>query len=376
MAEFKTEKKVSMDNIDLVYIANPIGRVEVTGWDKPDLLVEATIKSNSEKLDPDEIAPTIKTQDSTLVIKTHEGIMKPVVETEIIQELEIESIGGIPEINGHGLQEFVSNIVNAATNSLKSVKSSAQTSLHIHLPSDKNITVKNMNGVINISKMDADIRVKGINGPITLKNIKGQVIANTINGPVSLEHSTASEATLKSVNGPVKCYLDQLSGPVTLKSVNGPIRVSLPETSSVNLCAKTMHGAIKVSSNFDHSSRSSRKIKATLNSGDFEVSAKTSTGAITVVTTETRPEAPKPPKPPKAPKVPTPPSPPMPPKAPEPPTPSLPINNQAAQVNAEQGQSKPDANDKAGQKPESIIDRMLESGKISLEEAERLRAAL
>lgn len=374
MSEYNTEKRINIDGISTVQIVNPIGRIEVAGWDEKDIQITTTIKSDHE-IAGDIQTPVIEQKDDTLVIRVIQNEKLSTTKTNI-GELDLDfSLGDSDKIN-QGLQDFIGKIVNAATSSVSKISKGLHASIFIKLPKSLNLIIKNLNGMISISDVSGQIRAKGVNGPISLTNISGNLMASTVNGPVSLDKSDCQEITLKSVNGPVKCYLNAVNGDVALKCVNGPIRVSIPDNAHVNLAAKTMHGAIKISSDFNQKIRSNRKVSSILNNGSNNMSIKTSTGAITVVTSNvtdtaasSRP-ANRPPRPaaPVDPALPVQPAKPIPPVAPIQPikqSPQPPVTNLPDEQNMD-----------SSDKPKDIIERMLESGKISAQEAEQLRQAL
>ncbi|MCD4654718.1 DUF4097 domain-containing protein [bacterium] len=360
MSEFRNEKRISLEEISSVVIINPIGKIQVTGWNETDLLVETVIKSDSNHIFNNENTPIVHKEDGKLIIKT----MKLDKQENDGNSFSFNFGNGLDGLGKKelGLQDFVGKIVEFATNSVKKINKGVHCSLHIQLPKTMNLYVKNLNGVISISNMVSTILAKDINGPISLSSIEGQVSASTVNGPVSIEKSSICELNLKSVNGPVKCYLNKLSGPVNLKSVNGPISMTLPEDSSVNLTAKTMHVAIKISSEFTQKLRSSRKVCCVLNTGEHPVSIKTSTGAITVMTTDSQEKAGN-----------------IPPVSPVPSLSTIPTAHPTSLQTSENispTQSANTAKNNALESPETLIDRMLTSGKITTEEAEKLRHAL
>lgn len=350
MAEYRSEHRNNLDGILSVSVFNPVGRIMVTGWDEPDLLIEFTVTVSDGSGSSDTYQPRITRSDDHLTIRPPEIVMTDFDEKGAFT-FEFDSDRSTDDFST-GMSEFVESITQFAKSAINSKSPGLNTSMNIHLPRSMPLKIRNFNGVISVSEMTSQVRAKGLNGPISLSRLSGQVIAQTINGPVSIENSACPDLTLKSVNGPVKCYLDTVSGSVCLKTVNGPIRMMVPRTSDVNLTAGTLHGTMKISSDFVSSQRSSRKIHSSLNAGKHDVTIKTTTGAITVITSEDG--------------------------APE----------SAGRPPAEDRASRPSAhrpvdtanplpvNPQSDPSPDSLIDRMLNSGKITPEEAERLRSAI
>jgi len=283
MSEFRDTKNVSLSGIDRVSIFNPAGKIQVIGWEKQDLRLETIIKT--EENNSDNLIPLIEREDSKLIIRAPETAKNnPAIDGTQISPENILNKFHKTEKHGLDIQEIIGNFVSFATRFSNHSKSRVNISMIIHLPKTMNIQIKNHNGVISVSDLVSNVNAVGINGPISLCNIEGQVTAQTVNGPVSIENSRISNLKLKTVNGPLKCYLTELTGQVGLQSVNGSIRMALPDDASVNMCITTMMGSIKISSEFIPNLRTSRKICCVLNNGDHNTNIKTSTGSVTITT--------------------------------------------------------------------------------------------
>ena len=284
MAEYRSEHRTNLDGIRSISIFNPVGRILVTGWDEPDLLIDFAVTLTGDTGSTDNYQPRITRSDDHLTIRPPEFVMNGFDEKTVFS-FDIDSEHPAEDFSS-GFSEFVESITQFAKKSFNGISSGLSTSMEIRLPRSMDLKIKNLNGVITVSGMNSSVRAKGLNGPISLNHISGNVTAQTINGPVSIETSTCPELTLKSVNGPVKCYLDAVTGPVCLKTVNGPVRMMVPQSADIALAAGTIHGAMKVSGDFVSSLRTSRKIRSSLNTGTHEVTIKTTTGAITVITSD------------------------------------------------------------------------------------------
>jgi hypothetical protein len=291
MSEYRSEARKTLEGIESVAILNPVGRIELSGWDEPDLFIDYVITMPDDKVSSESVAPEFKTVGNVLNVMPPRGAMSGENDKDITISVDDDMEDISDEFSG-GFTDFIAKIVKFSHSSGKKVQSGIKIALDIRIPKTMPITVKNLSGVIAISNMSASVTAKGLNGPVSLNAITGPVMAKTVNGPVTIEKSYCPEVALKSVNGPVKCYLMGVTGPISLKTVNGPVRMMIPQYSDIDLTAKTLHGAIKISSDFVSQSRTSRQSKATLNKALHQVHIKSATGSITVITTdETKPEA-------------------------------------------------------------------------------------
>ncbi len=285
MSEYRSEHRKKLDGIESVIIFNPVGRIVITGWDEPDLFVDFTVTMPGDQLMSDAMVPEFSQSGKVLSVMPPKAAMSGSGSLDVSMDSE-NSTDEFSEEFSSGISDFIGKIVSFAQSSGKKVRSGVKSAIDVRLPRNMPITVKNLNGVIAISNMHSAVTAKGLNGPVTLNAITGPVEAKTVNGPVTIEKSLCPELSLKSVNGPVKCYVTGVAGPISLKTVNGPVRMMIPRHSDIDLSAKTFHGAIKISSDFISQTRSSRVNKATLNAGDHPVSIKSTTGSITVITTD------------------------------------------------------------------------------------------
>jgi hypothetical protein len=285
MSEHRSEHRIKLEGVESVQIFNPVGRIVITGWGEPDLFLDYTVTLPGDPASSETLAPHIDISGAIMSIQPPKQLMEEKHRDDINISFKQEFDDEMEDF-GAGFSDFVGKIVTFAQRSGKKVMSGVKISMDIRLPRGMAVTVKNLNGVIAVSNMEASVRAKGLNGPISLSAIKGPVIAQAVNGPVTIEKSACPELLLKSVNGPVKCYLDALPGPVTLKTVNGPVRLMLPQNAEADLSVKTFHGAIKIGSDFTTQNRTSRVVRATLNAARFPVSIKSTTGSVTVGTSD------------------------------------------------------------------------------------------
>lgn len=281
MSEHRSEHRIKLEGVESVHIFNPVGRIVITGWREPDLFLDYSVTLPGDPASSDILAPHIDMSGTVVNIQPPKELMQEKHRDDINISFKQEFDDEMEDF-GSGFSDFVGKIVTLAQHSGKKVLPGVKISMDIRLPRGMAVTVKNLNGVIVVSNMDASVRAKGLNGPISLSAIKGPVVAQAVNGPVTIEKSACPELMLKSVNGPVKCYLNALQGPVTLKTVNGPVRMTMPQNAEADLSVKTFHGAIKISSDFTTQNRTSRVVRATLNTARFPVSIKSTTGSVTV----------------------------------------------------------------------------------------------
>lgn len=379
MAQLNIEREFSVDVVKKVEIRNTNGRIDAIGWNRPLVRLEIQIEVPGEAV-PDDAQPQIQIDEETLQVKAgffagpgHFNIDDFVDEVGKIGDKVQHIISGIfgkdasektkksenqPEEKSFDEDSEIHLNFKFPTGSRPDVR----THIRVMLPESLALKVKCMNGPVSIQKIQSDMKAQTTNGPIRVEGSYGHLVLKTMNGPIHVEDSAPSELVAKSMNGPIRASLTSLRGDVSLKSLNGPVRLSIPSTASALLHAKSTSGPVKVSTLFNADKKSIRVFDGMLGSGDHIITLKTVAGPVTVLTDETE----------LAPTPPVPPQPPVPPLPTLPSTPSVPAASSAVDPIQPVIPSGTDAEEN----PEILIDKMLQNGKITQAEADKLRSVL
>lgn len=122
-----------------------------------------------------------------------------------------------------------------------------------------------------------------VNGAIEARDLDGRVSLNTVNG--NIEISTASYATVKTVNGSITARLGRADwqDALEMKTVNGSITLHLPGTVATDVDARTVNG--RIMSDFPITIREAgkRSLKGTIGGGGGRgLALETVNGSITL----------------------------------------------------------------------------------------------
>jgi len=87
--------------------------------------------------------------------------------------------------------------------------------------------------------------VETVNGGVDVRAVAGNVKITSVNGSV-IAQDLASEAQLSTVNGRVEASFQKLesTSTISMHTVNGNIALSIPDASTAELIANTVHGGI------------------------------------------------------------------------------------------------------------------------------------
>jgi DUF4097 and DUF4098 domain-containing protein YvlB len=142
----------------------------------------------------------------------------------------------------------------------------SQVEYDVSVPSDAMLTIRADAGPVQIEGLRGDVSVVGDNAHVDVKDVSGaHVRVQTVSGPVTLTNVSKGHVEIATVGGDVK--LNGVTGPKVsvnstrgniayagdfgnagdydLVSHSGNIDVSLPETASVELSARSVSGSVE-----------------------------------------------------------------------------------------------------------------------------------
>lgn len=139
------------------------------------------------------------------------------------------------------------NRVDISTNSWKT-----PINIAIKLPSNFDLHVSTVNGILEISGINGNHEISGVNGGITVLDITGSVVSNTVNGDIVVEFN--------DVNPEV---------PMSFVTLNGDVDVTLPADIKGTAKMKSDRGEIFTDFDLDISKS---KPEVNVDDGDYRVS--------------------------------------------------------------------------------------------------------
>jgi Toastrack DUF4097 len=198
------------------------GGVEVTGWDRDEVLVRAKVEAWSNGEDPKAIADAIE-------IRTEDG--------------RIHATG--PGGNGR--------------------RGGWAVSFDVMVPFESDLSLDATNGGIAISGVTGDLDFHTTNGGIRLDRIGGDVRGRTTNGGINVEIETP----------------DWPGRGLDLQTTNGAVTLEVPTEFKADLMASTVNGGISTDFPIAVQGRfNSRRLEAELNGGGPPVRLETVNGRV------------------------------------------------------------------------------------------------
>lgn len=213
-----------------VSIESMNGRVEIIGWDKPQVAVKGELDDDARgyEFETDSgytvfkvIMPKSKGRNWSRSSGSRLTIQVPnqsKVEFESVNgDVSIEKVYGgakVHSVNGHVTGEDLKN----------------------------RVTLKTVNGNVEASKLDGKIKLLTVNGKVKSESTTGRVHFETINGSIYAK-SQASEVDAENVNGSVELTLTQAEE-IDVTTVNGEVELDVTLLSDTQLSATSVSGSI------------------------------------------------------------------------------------------------------------------------------------
>jgi hypothetical protein len=125
--------------------------------------------------------------------------------------------------------------------------------------------------------------IRLINGGLSISGVAGPVKASSVNGSIRAD-KLAGEADLSTVNGRLEADFQRLSrcNSISLSSVNGPIRVSLPSGAGATVTAQNLSGGIDADFGRSWLGAGGHRLEASVNGGGAAIHVHNVNGGISI----------------------------------------------------------------------------------------------
>lgn len=161
------------------------------------------------------------------------------------------------------------------------------------------ITLSNVSGDLSLSSdtgtvtvknaANARLEVRGVTAAVVLSDVSGEVEVTSSNGSVQLTNVSGSRVKIGTTSGNITYHGDfSGGGSYLLTTHNGGIDVTLPETASVDLTARSLKGSVENDFPLQNKSHMTfvpyqgRSFAGTSNSGSSSVELESFSGRIRV----------------------------------------------------------------------------------------------
>jgi DUF4097 and DUF4098 domain-containing protein YvlB len=270
-AQGRVEERRPASPDGVVEIDNPNGSVQVTGWDRAEIVVTGQLGPGTDGLEFEvgkgraQISVSVDGDphgpSSSLDIKVPAG-----------SRLKIDSYAGRIDVKG------IKGSVSADTVQGRIVIAE----------SAGEVEAQSVNGSIDISGSPRRVQADCVNGSVTVAGASGEVEATTVNGRLSVAGSTFNSVSLETVNGQITFDGELKSGAsLRVESVGGGVELHLPASTSADFTVTTFSGGVRndLGPAPARSPRhgGDRELSFTVGGGSAKVSVETLSGEIAIL---------------------------------------------------------------------------------------------
>lgn len=233
------QEQVAADPRGEVDVSNISGRIEVTGWDKPQVAVTADLSGDSQRV------RVITGGGHTRVCVTYgnsngcdsngwsgdSGSVRLEIKVPRESQLEVSAVNA--DITSRGV---------AGTQRLHTVSGDIDAEL-----GSGNDEVNSVSGTVNLhgSGQDGTLHAASVSGDLRVTNVAGELEARTVNGTLTAQLSPARLVRLNTTSGDINLSATLASGgTIETETVSGDQRIEAAASGGYSYDVKTFSGDI------------------------------------------------------------------------------------------------------------------------------------
>jgi DUF4097 and DUF4098 domain-containing protein YvlB len=225
------QKRVAADPKGVVEVSNVEGTVQVTGWDRPEVEIDATYEEDVERIDV--VSSGGRTRIKVILPRKSNADGDAYLEIRVPQgsELDVSTISAEIEVRGvTGRQR------------LKSVSGNVETDV-----ADGDLMLETVSGdaVVRGRGKPARIRAQTVSGNLTLNRCAGELEATTTSGDLIVELDPAKSVRVRTISGNLSLNGEILpDGEIEADTVSGELSARLTGNGGFEYDVTTFSGDI------------------------------------------------------------------------------------------------------------------------------------
>lgn len=248
----------------LISVKNGNGKINVSGWDKDELLITAhkrmTRRVGGLGWVMSKLGIDFETSDDSMT-KYFEKVDVKILETE--SGLSIETVRPKKSHNVNVVIDYT-----------------------IQVPRNTDLTLNTSNGSIQAADVEGIIESRTSNGRVTYESVYGEVKARTSNGSVKLV-DVQGAVTARTSNGSITLDHPEPLSPessISCTTSNGSVRLNIASDSSFEVTAKSSNGRVRTDFDVDKAGQKNTKhrLNGIVGQGGPLLDLTTSNGSITL----------------------------------------------------------------------------------------------
>jgi DUF4097 and DUF4098 domain-containing protein YvlB len=259
--------------VDLSLIS---GKIRVTGWDRPDVKVSASIESGLLRFNANSSRVSLSVDDSdngSRRGRRHNNVGDARYDVSVPRgtRLILEAVSGDIAAKG-SLGEIEATSVSGdvdVTDGMRAVSAEA------------------VSGSVHAAQVNGTLRTETVSGDLRAEGVTGDVEASSVSGNIRLVGIQSKDVRTETVSGDI-VYTGTIepSGKYSFESHSGTLRLNIPRGAGAQFSVETFSGDLQsdfpVTIRPNSSMRREGRIEFTIGDGRAKVTAQTFSGSIVI----------------------------------------------------------------------------------------------
>jgi DUF4097 and DUF4098 domain-containing protein YvlB len=273
----RIDTTVRLDRGGAVDLSLVSGKIRVTGWDRADVKVTASIESGRLRFDANSSRVSLSVEDTDNEGRRgyrhgNVGEAQYVVSVPRGSRLILEAVSG--DVIAHGSQgEIEATSVSGDVD----VSDGARA-----------VSTESVSGSVHASQVNGSLRTETVSGDLRAENVSGDVQASSVSGNIRLVGIQSKDVRTETVSGDIT-YTGSIepAGRYSFEAHSGTIRLNIPRGSGAQFSVETFSGDVTADVPVTippGSKRREGRMEFTIGDGRARVTANTFSGSIVINT--------------------------------------------------------------------------------------------
>jgi DUF4097 and DUF4098 domain-containing protein YvlB len=259
--------------VDLSLIS---GKIRVTGWDRSDVKISATIESGMLRFNANSSRVSLSVDDSDEGGRRghrHNNVGEARYDVSVPRgsRLILEAVSG--DITAKGSQgEIEATSVSGDVDVTDGVRT---------------VSAEAVSGSVHAAQVNGNLRTETVSGELRVESVSGDVEASSVSGDIRLVGIQSKDVRTETVSGDI-VYTGTIepSGRYSFESHSGTLRLNIPRGAGAQFSVETFSGDLQsdfpVTIRHGSSLRKEGRIEFTIGDGRAKVTAQTFSGSIII----------------------------------------------------------------------------------------------
>jgi DUF4097 and DUF4098 domain-containing protein YvlB len=273
----RVDTTVRLDRGGAVDLSLISGKIRVTGWDRPDVRISASIESGRLYFDANSSRVSLRVEDSDddgRRSHRHNNVGEAQYDVSVPRgsRLILEAVSG--DVIARGSQGEIE---------ARSVSGDVDVSDGVRA-----VSAEAVSGSVHAARVNGNLQTETVSGELRAENVTGNVEASSVSGDIRLIGVQSKDVRTETVSGEIT-YTGSIepSGRYNFESHSGTIRLNIPRGSGAQFSVETFSGGLSTDVPVTippGSRRREGRMDFTIGDGRAKVTANTFSGEIVINT--------------------------------------------------------------------------------------------